>query len=99
MIFGRRLGRRFGRRRGAKKLTHQGLNMRRDLTPPIPFVIQYSDQAGNFYSRYGKKNFFADIRAKIFLWVLKYNLLTAFKRRKKCERLPCPCKAMNSFMH
>ena len=29
-----------------KTLTPQGLNKRRDLPPPIPFVIQYNDQSG-----------------------------------------------------
>ena len=56
--------------------------MRRDLPPPIPFVIQYSDQAGKIYKLV--KDFYGDIRAKYLFcgYFIKYNLVTALKRNK-----------------
>ena len=54
----------------------QGLNMRRDLPPPIPLVIQYSDQAGKISKLV--KDFYGDIRAKYRCgYFIKYNLVTA----------------------
>ena len=42
----------------------QGLNTRRDLPPPIPFVTQYSDQVDRMSKLI--KNFYENIRAYYF---------------------------------
>ena len=67
-----------------KTLMPQGLNKRRDLPPPIPFVIQYNDQSGKISKLV--KNFYEDIRSKYFCgYFTKYNLVTAFKRNKNLK--------------
>ena len=67
-----------------KTLMPKGLNIRRDLPPPILFVIQYSDQAGRISKLV--KNVYEDIRSKYFCgYFSTYNLVTAFKRNKNLK--------------
>ena len=67
-----------------KTLMPQGLNSRKDFPPPLPFVIQYSDQASKFAKLV--KQFYEDIRGKyIGGSFVKYNLVTAFKRNKNLK--------------
>ena len=62
----------------------EGLSIRRYLPPPIPFVIQYNDQAGKI-SKF-VKNFYEEIRTKYFCgYFSMYNLVTAFKNNKNLK--------------
>lgn len=47
-----------------KTLTPAGLNLRKDMPPPIPFVIQYSDQAGRIAKLV--KDFYKEIRDRCY---------------------------------
>ena len=63
-----------------KTLVPQVLNMRRDLPPPIiPFVKQYSDQAGKISKLV--KDFYGDTKY-LCGYFIRYNLVIAFKRNK-----------------
>ena len=67
-----------------KTLMPKGLNIRKDYPPPIPFVIQYSDQASEIAKLV--KHFYGEIRGKYFCGpFVKFNLVTAFKRNKNLK--------------
>ena len=66
-----------------KTLVPNGLNLRQELPPPIPFVIHYSDQAAQISKLV--RDFYYDRRSKWCSPYGKYGLVTAFKRNKNLK--------------
>jgi len=66
-----------------KTLMPHGLNLRQDLPPPIPFIIQFSDQAGKISKLV--QEFYYERRSVFCSFYNKYSLVTAFKRNKNLK--------------
>ena len=68
-----------------KTLMPSGINLRQELPPPIPFVIQFSDQAAQISKLV--KEFYNDRRAIFASFFSKFGLVIAFKRNKNLKDL------------
>ena len=64
-------------------MTPIGLNHRNEIPPPIPFIIQFNDQAGHI----GKfiKQTYNSIQTKFYGTFRKYQYITAYKRNKNLK--------------
>ena len=56
------------------------MNLRKELPPPITFIIKYRDQAGKISKLI--KEFYDQPKLDLAGYFMKYTLVTGFKRNK-----------------
>ena len=66
-----------------KTLMPLGMNLRKELPPPITFIIKYSDQAGKISKLI--KEFYDQLKSDLAGYFMKYKLVTGFKRNKNLK--------------
>lgn len=66
-----------------KTIAPFGLNKRREIPPPIPFALQFSDQAADINKLV--KTFYEKFRLQRFGTFLRYQFVSAYKRNKNLK--------------
>ena len=74
-----------GNNTGSKKKTIApfGLNKRREIPPPIPFALQFSDQAADINKLV--KTFYEKFRLQRFGTFLRHQFVSAYNRNKNLK--------------
>ena len=70
-------------KKNLKTIAPFGLNERREIPPPIPFALHFSDQAGAINKLV--TTFYEKFRLQRFGMFLRYQFVSAYKRNKNLK--------------